>query len=65
MKLLSANALNVNCSLYLESPMVKENPFPTVNADACIVPRGCSLETKNSQKTLVNQPWTLTLTFSV
>ena len=61
-KLLSANELNANCSLDLESPMVKENAFPTVNADACIVPRGCSLETKNSQKDVVQPTWTLTLT---
>ena len=54
-KLLSANALNANCSLHLESPMVNENAFSTVNADACIVPRDCSLETKSTQKD-VGQP---------
>ena len=61
-KLLSANALNANCSLDLESPMVEENAFPTVNADACIVRRGCSLKLKTFKKLLVKQPWTLTLT---
>ena len=54
-KLLSANALNAICSLDVESPMVEENAFPTLNADACIVRKGCSLETKNSQKD-VGQP---------
>ncbi|CAB3984845.1 Hypothetical predicted protein [Paramuricea clavata] len=35
--------------------MVKENAFPTVNADVCITSSGCSLETNNSHEN-VNQP---------
>ena len=54
-KLLSANALNANCSLHLESPTVNENAFPTVNADACIALRDCPLEAKSTQKD-VGQP---------
>ncbi|CAB3986655.1 Hypothetical predicted protein [Paramuricea clavata] len=35
--------------------MVKENAFPTVNADVCIISSGCSPETNNSHEN-VNQP---------
>ena len=54
-KLLSTNTSNANCSLDLESLMVKENAFPTVNADVCITSGGSSSETNNSHEN-VNQP---------
>ena len=54
-KLRSKNSSNANSSLGLDSQMVKENAFRTVNADVCITSSGCSPETNNCHGN-VNQP---------